>query len=568
MRKIIFAILFLCLSLPSVQAQNIWNGNIAIGDSVNLDRWLAIAAANTGTEHRLHIAKSISYIKNATVGANVTMVFTQDGYLTMTGVTLTVNGEIEAPSVQITDGTITFGSGVVEESDPVWTGGTAGPMRWRTNVSAAAANETRYLDNLVTMTVDPAGNAEVSAFYSRINRTAGSNGVYTINGIEGVAGSSYADEAGTFRGGLFRTYTAAGATATMRTAIGAEFSARAGYSGGTDCVVDGPPAGTAFVGARIWMAPYFTSGSLQYLNNFWGLWIYGGHSTQRNGDAAIKISDAGGGFTADIILQGGDAITNATAGTITTDADVEIDGSVHGLNFVGAYTSAALDFSDVVLNHGGSAGPVMLRAGTYNSPVTSADAGQSGMIRLYSRNSALTDTEATGFYDRGVFVAMKTTGAKGQMAFGGLVEVETTVAGEGPTNVKGGEFIVNLINTGSKLGNGIMYGIWAKITAKDGATTHASSKKAAIWADNQMNGNNAAPGEEYGIFATTGGLRPDGFIGFETTAAGYDQLLYFDTTFNSGAGTMVTTDAVPGGNQDARIKVWYNGTQYYIPLYR
>ncbi len=247
--------------------------------------------------------------------------------------------------------------------------------------------------------------------------------------------------------------------------------------------------------------------------------------------------------------------------------DIALSGSVSGLSFSGAYTNSAINLSDVTLDHTGSAGPVMIRAGTYASPVTSSDKHQSGMIRLYSRNSALTG-DGGGFYDRGIFVAMKTTGAKGQMAFGGLVEVEATVSGDGPTNVKAGEFIVSLLETGSKLGNGNMHGIWAKIHSIDGSTTHSSSKKATIWADNQMNGNNAAPGEEYGIFATTGGLKPDGFIGFETSSSGYDQFLYFDTTFNSGAGTMVTTDSVPGGNQDARILVWYDGVQYYIPLYR
>lgn len=242
-----------------------------------------------------------------------------------------------------------------------------------------------------------------------------------------------------------------------------------------------------------------------------------------------------------------------------------------GFNFTGAYSSQALDFSNVTLNHTGSSGPVMLRAGTYASPVTSSDPHQSGMIRLYGRNSALTD-DGTGFYDRGIFVALKTTGAKGQIPFGGLVEIEATVSGDGPTNVKGAEFIVSLLETGSKLGesSGVegMFGAWVKVHAIDGATTHASSLKAPLWVDNQMNGNNAAPGDEYGIWATTGGLRPDGFIGFGTSSSGYDQFLFFNTTFNSSAGTMVTTDSVPGGNQDARIKVWYNGTQYYIPLYR
>jgi hypothetical protein len=110
--------------------------------------------------------------------------------------------------------------------------------------ATAATDGTRYYDFLVTMTADPAASAEVNAGYFRINKTGGSNGVYTLNGIEGVAGSSYADEAGTFRGGYFRTYTNADATSTMRTAIGMESSARASYNGGTAAVAE---SGTAFL---------------------------------------------------------------------------------------------------------------------------------------------------------------------------------------------------------------------------------------------------------------------------------------------------------------------------------
>ena len=254
-------------------------------------------------------------------------------------------------------------------------------------------------------------------------------------------------------------------------------------------------------------------------------------------------------------------------GTFTTAHPIVHSGGIaEGIDMQGAYTNAAIDLSDVTLNHTGSAGPVMIRAGSYGSPVTSSDPHQSGMIRLYGRNSALTD-DGTGFYDRGVFVALKTTGAKGQMAFGGLVEVETTVSGDGPTNVKGAEFIVNLINTGSKLGNGVMYGAWCKITATDGATTHGSSKKAAIWLDNQMNGNNAGPGEEYTIFATTGGLRPDAFVGFETSSSGWDYMWYFDETAYDQAPISTMTPATGSQDADGSIIINLNGTAYYIPYY-
>ncbi|KKK48703.1 hypothetical protein LCGC14_3142450, partial [marine sediment metagenome] len=80
-------------------------------------------------------------------------------------------------------------------------------------------------------------------------------------------------------------------------------------------------------------------------------------------------------------------------GPYTWDQTIFFTADDIGVAFTGAYSDSCIDFSDVTLNHSGSSGPVMIRAGTYGSPVTSSDSGQSGMIRLYGRNSALTDSE-------------------------------------------------------------------------------------------------------------------------------------------------------------------------------
>ncbi|KKM07974.1 hypothetical protein LCGC14_1728490, partial [marine sediment metagenome] len=138
-----------------------------------------------------------------------------------------------------------------------------------------------------------------------------------------------------------------------------------------------------------------------------------------------------------------------------------------------------------------------------------------------------------------------------------------------PTAVMACQFISHLLETGSKLANttGVngMYAGWFKITAIDGATCGATSKKAAIWLDNQMYGNNAAPGEEYTIFTTTGGLKPDAFIGFETTSSGWSNFLLFDeTAFDQDPVGSATID---GGTQDKYLKVDMNGTAYGIALY-
>jgi len=238
-----------------------------------------------------------------------------------------------------------------------------------------------------------------------------------------------------------------------------------------------------------------------------------------------------------------------------------------GIALNGTYTGNAIDFSGTKINPTGSGGPCLIRAGAYGTPIDyGADDDQSGMVRLYSTSSGTTS------YDRGIFAYCEVTSSKGAFPIAGLAEANNT--GTGPSKVQAGQFIAHLGAQSSgavltTLGGDAtagMYGIWAKVAAAGTATCDSGSRVAPIWADNQMSGT--VSGEEYGIFATTGASVPDAFIGFETTSSGYSQLLYFDETFNSGAGTCVTTDAVPGGNQDARIKVYYNGTQYYIPLYR
>lgn len=236
-----------------------------------------------------------------------------------------------------------------------------------------------------------------------------------------------------------------------------------------------------------------------------------------------------------------------------------------GINFIGSYTNAGIDFTDVTLDHTGSSGPVMIRAGTYGDPVASADPHQSGMIRLYGSNSAVTD-DGTGFYDRIILGCQQITGNKGGMAISGLVEVRDVGAAVGPTNVKAAEFIAGLHTETAKLAaTGTLIGAWNKVYSVTSSVAAATSIVAPAWIDNQMSGT--VSGEEYGLYATTGGTIPDGFIGFKTTSSGYDQFIYADTTFDSGKGTCIQTESVPV-TQDARIKVWYDGKQYYLPLHR
>jgi len=284
--------------------------------------------------------------------------------------------------------------------------------------------------------------------------------------------------------------------------------------------------------------------------------------------AAILVENASGAPAWPVGLAIGTsmATTGITIGTVTS-LGIDVGTAATGISFTGTYTGNAIDFSNATIDPTGSNGPCMIRCGTYASPLDyGADDHQSGLIRLYTTCSGASS------YDRGVFVCTKTTGAKGAFPVAGLAEANNT--GTGPAALQAAQFIAHLGADGSAshlatLGGSStagMYGAWLKVCAgTGGCVCDSGSRVAAAWIDNQMNGT--VSGEEYGIFSTTGCSRPGAWAGFETTSSGYSQLLYFDETFNSGAGTCVTTDAVPG-TQDARILVYYNGTQYYLPLYR
>ncbi len=225
------------------------------------------------------------------------------------------------------------------------------------------------------------------------------------------------------------------------------------------------------------------------------------------------------------------------------------------IDFTGTYTGNVIDLSNITIDYTGSSGPAPFRIGTYSSPLMNADEDQSGMLRLYGQTSA----NGTS-YDRGIFVALKTTGTKGIYPIAGLAEI-LGQAGTGPTSATAGQFIADLHETDAVLaattgGGEGMHGAWFKVTAIDGATTNANSIVAPIWVDNQLYGNNAATtNKEYGIRATTGGTKPKAFVGFATTSVGYDQLLYFDVTAYDQAPVSNTT-----------LKTMLNTTQYYIPL--
>ncbi len=288
------------------------------------------------------------------------------------------------------------------------------------------------------------------------------------------------------------------------------------------------------------------------------LWLRNqGSGTATNIDAAIYIDE-------------GDAWGNTIQKGIDmedTVVGIEINSTTTGIDFQGAYSNAAIDLTDVALNYGGSSGPVMIRAGTYGSPVSSSDSGQSGMIRLYGLSTATSDTESSGYYDRGIFSYLRTDGSKGIFPIAGLAEVRT-VSGDGPLSVQAGQFIAGLHTSGAKLAATAgttdgMFALWAKVYSVSGSVAAATSRTAAIWLDNSMGGT--VDGEHYSAFITSGGIKADAVFGLET-GAGWEALFYFDETAYDQA-PISNLGAKNEVNSDKSIVIDLNGTAYYIPIF-
>jgi len=303
--------------------------------------------------------------------------------------------------------------------------------------------------------------------------------------------------------------------------------------------------------------------------------------TNNGKSAAFECLIGGSGAVDwDYGLYAADITTGVYVGACTTGFTLA-GACTTGIDFTGTYTGNCIDFTDITINHTGSAGPCMIRAGTYGDPATTtfvenADEDQSGMIRLYGATSA----NGTS-YDRGIFVCLVTTGLKGIFPIAGLAEVRAQT-GNGPTKVQAAQFICDLHTTDSKLAGlggdatAGMYGGWFKITAIDGATISATARAAPIWLDNQLYGNNAAAiGEEYTIFSTAGGTVIKAWAGFETSSVGWSHLFYFDETaydqapvFTGGFKCLInaTTVYIPYFNNDGTVTTYLGISGDYIRI--
>ena len=261
---------------------------------------------------------------------------------------------------------------------------------------------------------------------------------------------------------------------------------------------------------------------------------------------------------------------SAMSGTCGLTKGINISANcTDGISFNNSCSGDFIDFSGVTYEPTGSAGPCLIRAGTYGNPATTtfvenADEDQSGFIRLYGATSA----DGTS-YDRGVFSCLVTTGKKGIFPVAGLAEVRAQ-SSTGPTAVGAAQFIAHLNSAtavmGARSGNGWanFYGAWLKVASNVGSVASSGSVVCPLWVDTQMNGT--VSGEYYSIFCTTG-TAPDAFVGFEASAGcGHDVLFYWDDTCYN-LDPISALGCKQEVNSDGTIKIKINATTYYIPYY-
>jgi len=240
-----------------------------------------------------------------------------------------------------------------------------------------------------------------------------------------------------------------------------------------------------------------------------------------------------------------------TAGVAFT-GDITMTGD---LDFSGANTTHAINFDAATLSK------TLIGAGSYSSPMD-----QSCTTGLAGFTSTSDDADcwrySAGLYIKGTGSGTKVLGLGLQSEYNGLVGADRLFGMNSIAYLGGGGEAAKLLTLGGD-GTAGMYAGWFKVTAPVAAVVDSGSRVAALWIDNQM--NCVCSGEEYSVFLTTGGSKPDAVFGLETTSSGWSQLFYFDETMAAAepfvaTGCSVTVATVP------YLKVLVNATQYGIPL--
>lgn len=258
----------------------------------------------------------------------------------------------------------------------------------------------------------------------------------------------------------------------------------------------------------------------------------------------------------------GDVDTGLNITGAVTDGIVISGGGVNAIELSGAYTTHAINLDGVTLS------TTLIGAGSYSSPmVQTCTTG----FASWSGTKATADSwqYAMGLYPKATGSGTKNLGINVQAEYNGTDGADRLQAGSFIAYLGGGGEAARLLTLGGDAVAG-MYAIWAKVTAPVAGVVDSGSRVAAIWVDNQMNCD--CNGEEYSMFITTGGSRPDAVFGFKTSSSstpGHDFLFLWDSTYTGGStkpldGGSVATQS---GASDGSIRCKIGSTVVLIPYF-
>lgn len=385
------------------------------------------------------------------------------------------------------------------------------------NFQWSEANELRYA---VTDWADTYTLTEFKGLYLRVeNQEANASG--SIFGMD-VLGIANAVNTQYVFGGRFYAYLKGSAGITVDRAYGiqAEFSMDAGGSSDTISTEAAP------ILAKV------TSGTLADYTKIHGI--------------IIRFGDMNGGSNTygDGILIEDDSDISGTA-SLTNGLHITA-GATNGINISGSVAKA-------------------IRMGSYSSRLTAVSGATTEVCTI-----GLSGDEDDFYIGYGSYIRTTAEDGKG---FGASFLVEAVHTTGTPTlqgmqcmaflgSVGGSEAAV-LKTLGGDATAG-MYAGWFKIGANTNCVAASGSRIAVLWIDSQL--GFTPSGEEYGIFFTTGGSKPDAVMAFETTSSGWSNFLSFDETAYDQ--DPVGSATISGGTQDKYLKVDINGTAYGIALYQ
>jgi len=278
--------------------------------------------------------------------------------------------------------------------------------------------------------------------------------------------------------------------------------------------------------------------------------IYGWLSLTGTADYGVRLNGAAT-FAIGFDVENGAATTGLHVGSCTTG--ILLDGTMaNGINATGTFTNHVIDIQPAA----GMGAYKAIYVGTWGTEATFDDDG--GLFRIYGQVDSGGDIAAMIF--------TRSLTASSSSIINTQLYADSSADAPGPRLVQALDAIAlvnsaGYIATSPSSGDGLN-AIRAKVDAR--VDSVITGNVTALWIDNQV--NCVVGGTEYGILATTGGSKPDAFIGFETTSSGWAHLLDFNATaydqdpvFSTGTCKVDATK-----NSTGTIKIRLNGTTYYM----